>query len=182
MFGYPDDGEKWRSSADIIEGSLKLLFDPESQSYRKGLLLLPNGDLQFDNTIDISSMYGILMFTKTRTDNTALQQTLAAIESNLINTGIGGVIRYQNDNYMKKDGLPPNPWFVCTYWLAQYYVQSKQTQKARAIVDWSLTHTLNSGIMSEQIHPVTGSPLGVAPLVWSHAELINTVLDISGNN
>ena len=181
MFGYPDDAVKWNQVADNIDASLKLLFDPESQSFRKGLLVLPDGNLQFDNTIDISSLYGILMFTNAKIDNTALRQTVSAVESTLLNNTIGGVIRYQNDNYMRVHNAEPNPWFVGTFWLAQYYVQAKKPQIAKQILDWSLTHTLQSGVMSEQIHPNSGMPVGVAPLVWSHAEFINTVLDVSGN-
>jgi GH15 family glucan-1,4-alpha-glucosidase len=33
-------------------------------------------------------------------------------------------------------------------------------------------------VLSEQINPANGTPVGVTPLVWSHAELINTLLDL----
>ena len=36
-----------------------------------------------------------------------------------------------------------------------------------------------SGALSEQYDPETGESLSVVPLVWSHAELINTVLDLN---
>lgn len=74
--------------------------------------------------------------------------------------------------------MPPNPWFVCTLWLAQLYTQLGQTEKVKPLLEWSLQYTLKGGIMSEQIHPVSGKPVGVAPLVWSHAELINTAIDL----
>jgi len=76
----------------------------------------------------------------------------------------------------------PNPWFVCTLWLAQYYIQTHDIEKAKSLVNWSIAHSLSSGILSEQVHPQTGYAIGVAPLVWSHAELINTILDLSGTN
>ena len=117
------------------------------------------------------------MFTSTKLDNTALQQTVAAIEKLLVNQTVGGVIRYENDNYMKLDSeSPSNPWFVCTMWLAQYYVQQNQVDKAKDLVRWSMSHSLGSGVLSEQVNPNTGYAIGVAPLVWSHAEIINTVL------
>lgn len=183
LFGYPDDAMRWTSAADRIEASLELLFDYDKQSYRKGLLVLPDGNLQFDNTVDISSLYGILMFTSAKLDNTALQQTVKAVETRLVNTDIGGVVRYEGDYYMRiSNDAAPNPWFVCSLWFAQYYVQLKQVDKAKAMVDWTISHSLESGILSEQVHPKTGYAIGVAPLIWSHAELINTVLDISGTN
>lgn len=181
LFGYPDDAMRWAMAADNIEGSLPLLYDINQHSYRKGLLLMPNGDLQFDNVIDASSMYGIMMFARTNDTKQQLASTATAVQSMLQNQIIGGVVRYQNDYYMRiNDDALPNPWFVCTLWLAQYFVQTQQVEKARSLVDWSLSHALESGILSEQVNPQTGYAIGVAPLVWSHAELINTILDING--
>ena len=42
-----------------------------------------------------------------------------------------------------------------------------------------MDHALSSGVFSEQLNPNDGKPVSVAPLVWSHAEFINTVLDLS---
>jgi GH15 family glucan-1,4-alpha-glucosidase len=35
---------------------------------------------------------------------------------------------------------------------------------------------MKTGILPEQMHPLTGSPLSVAPLTWSHATYVDTVL------
>ena len=51
--------------------------------------------------------------------------------------------------------------------------------KARHYIDWVIGHALPSGVLSEQVNPNDGAPVSVTPLVWSHAELINTILDIS---
>jgi GH15 family glucan-1,4-alpha-glucosidase len=73
-----------------------------------------------------------------------------------------------------------NPWFVTTLWIAQYYLQTDQEEDARKLVAWTLGRALPSGALGEQINPTTGEPLSVLPLVWSHAELINTLLDLYG--
>ena len=178
MFEFPDDAMRWLKAADKIESSLKLLFDPDRQSYRKGLFVKPDNNLQFDNVIDASSLYGIFMFTKTRLDNTDLQQTAAAIEEFLGNSASGGYLRYENDWYMRlNENTSPNPWFICSLWMAQYYIQQKQPNRAKEIIDWAESHMLHSGALSEQVNPITGAQIGVTPLVWSHAEYINTVLD-----
>jgi glucoamylase len=52
-----------------------------------------------------------------------------------------------------------------------------ERDKASALIEWSLSRQLPSGVLSEQFDPETGSSLGVTPLVWSHAELVNTLLD-----
>ncbi len=180
LFNYPDDEVKWKSASDQISSGLQLLFDQDRQTYRKGLLLKEDGSLQFDNTIDISSLFGMVMYTETKLDSPEVLGSLHAIEKYLTNLSpIGGVVRYEDDWYMRNDkALPPNPWFVCTLWLAQLYTQLGQTEKVKPLLEWSLQYTLKGGIMSEQIHPVSGKPVGVAPLVWSHAELINTAIDL----
>ena len=40
----------------------------------------------------------------------------------------------------------------------------------------SVVHTLESGIMAEQVHPHTNAPLSVSPLTWSHATYVSTIL------
>lgn len=184
MFEYPDDAVSWHQAARQIHQAVKILFDPDRSIFRKGYFLQQDGSLQFDNTLDISSLYGVLMFGNTKTESSYIAQTAAAVEKLLKNPETqGGIIRYENDWYMRKgEDRFPNPWFVCTLWLAQYYVQVRQLHKAKELVDWTQSLALGSGVLSEQIEPEDGSPVGVAPLVWSHAEFINTVLDIAGQD
>jgi GH15 family glucan-1,4-alpha-glucosidase len=184
MFEYPDDAVNWKKASAQIHDASKLLFDPDRQAFRKGYYMQPDGSLKFDNTVDISSLYGFLMFGGTKADIASLAQTAAAVEQYLTNPeNAGGIFRYENDWYMRRgEDRSPNPWYVCTLWLAQYYVQTKQIDKARALVDWTKNNAMPSGTLSEQIDPTYGGPVGVAPLVWSHAEFINTVLDIAGES
>jgi GH15 family glucan-1,4-alpha-glucosidase len=50
--------------------------------------------------------------------------------------------------------------------------------KASSLLNWSLSRELPSGVLSEQFDPETGTPIGVTPLVWSHSEMVNTLLDL----
>ena len=180
LFEYPDDATHWREGAAIIEKGMSLLFDQERQAYRKGLLLQPDGSIQFDNTLDVSSLYGMLMFGPDDI-NEELHATARLVEHELLDhSPSGGAPRYENDWYMRtKQQFTGNPWFVCTLWLGQYYVQNKDFEKARSLIEWAAHRTMPSGILSEQIDPEDSAPIGVAPLVWSHAEFINTVLDLA---
>ena len=47
-------------------------------------------------------------------------------------------------------------------------------------LEWTAAHALPSGVLAEQIHPVTGEPLSVAPLTWSHATVIGAVMRCLG--
>ncbi|HUP26480.1 MAG TPA: glycoside hydrolase family 15 protein [Candidatus Limnocylindrales bacterium] len=180
-FEYPDDVVAWTSTADKILGGSDIFFEPERKILRKGFLLQPDSTLSFDNTLDISSLYGVMIYGFHKDDTDYLHDSVAEVERMMNDhTPAGGCPRYENDHYFESS--PPflgNPWFVTTLWLAQYYVRSGQTAKARKYVDWTMQHALPSGMLSEQINPTDGSPLSVTPLVWSHAEFINTVLDLS---
>ncbi|QQS19597.1 glycoside hydrolase family 15 protein [Candidatus Saccharibacteria bacterium] len=182
IFAFPDDAVKWRETADHIAQNTKVFVDPERQYLRKGFLLQEDGSLQFDNTLDVSSAYGSMMFATKAIGSAHIQKTFEGIESVLLHKSpSGGAPRYEHDTYFRSD--PPhmgNPWFVTTLWVACSYIQTNREDEAKKLVEWTLQHALPSGALSEQIDPTTGEPLSVLPLVWSHAELINTLLDLYG--
>lgn len=179
-FEFPDDIVRWKKAAKQIEPYFKSLFSDQSQSFIKGLLLDENGEINKDETIDVSSLYGMMMFGPEQYLDLQ-HKTSIAIENKLLDKSpSGGSPRYENDYYFRTDDkYPGNPWFVTTLWIAQYYIRINAIDKANRLIDWSLRHCLNSGIMSEQVNPENGLPVSVTPLVWSHAELINTILDLS---
>lgn len=180
QFGFPEDALDWRQAARRIESGMPLLYDEQGKSLRKGLLLQEDGNLSFDNTLDTSSFYGMMLFgpesMRELTHATALR-----IEARLLDTvPSGGTPRYEGDNYMrKKEKYTGNPWFICSFWLAQYAHDRGDGKRAHEIMEWAAKHALPSGILSEQVDPEDGTQVSVAPLVWSHAEYINTALDLA---
>ena len=175
----PDDSLRWKKAADGIRSNLDKLYG--DGIFVKGFLLQDNGELKYDTTLDISNLYGPYMFAGLDFDDERLKSTAAQVEKRLLNSSpSGGVIRYEHDNYfLTKHQFNGNPWMVCTMWLAQYFEASGESQKALELLDWGIAHELNSGVLSEQYDPETGSTLGVTPLVWSHAEMVNTILDLN---
>lgn len=181
-FEYPDDAVRWQKVAQTIASNAAVFFNEERQAFRKGFLLKEDGSLAFDNTIDISSLYAAIMFGDDDLfDNQKIEATVATIENVLLDQSpSGGSPRYEHDHYFESN--PPllgNPWFVTTLWMAQYYVRANKTEKAKYYLEWTLGKTLPSGVLSEQVNPTTGEQVSVSPLVWSHAEFINTALDVS---
>ena len=63
--------------------------------------------------------------------------------------------------------------------MAQYKIAKArnigQLREALPILDWVAQHALPSGVLAEQVHPVTNEPLSVSPLTWSHATVVSTV-------
>lgn len=178
-FDYPDDHVAWDAAAERIAGGFDLLFDQERRAYRKGILLQADGSIKEDNTLDVSSMYGMMMFGPDNKPH--LSDTVRLIEAVLANQSpAGGTPRYENDNYMRtKTQYLGNPWFITSFWLAQYYHEQGESDRAHEIMAWATEKATASGIFSEQIDPASGASVSVAPLVWSHAEYINTVLDLA---
>lgn len=176
----PDDAIRWKRAADGIRDNLGKLYGSDGY-FIKGFLLREDGELEYDNTLDISSLYGPYMYAGLSLDDERLTSTAEQVQKRLLNTSpIGGVLRYENDSYfLEKKQYKGNPWIVGTLWLAQYLASVDQVDKARGLLDWAIARESQSGVLSEQFDPETGAPLGVTPLVWSHAETVNTILDLS---
>lgn len=183
LVNSPDEAIRWKRVAAGLRGNLDKLCHPDGY-FVKGFYLQENGELAYDNTLDISNLYGPFMYAGLPMNDTRLQGTTLQVEKRLLNSSpSGGVIRYENDSYfLAKSKYKGNPWAVCSLWLAQFYASAGAPDKAQALLDWAISRELPSGVLSEQYDPETGSPLGVTPLVWSHAELVNTLLDLFGNS
>ncbi|MFQ3678326.1 MAG: glycoside hydrolase family 15 protein, partial [Fimbriimonadaceae bacterium] len=95
---------------------------------------------------------------------------------------VGGLGRYQDDYYFRQSyDVPGNPWIICTMWLAQAKIQAAEKredlEEPLHWLRWVLKHAARSGVLPEQLHPITGEHLSVSPLTWSHAEVVKTILD-----
>jgi GH15 family glucan-1,4-alpha-glucosidase len=177
---HPEDMVRWKKTADSIANALSVFYHPDGY-FRKGFWLNPDdGNLEYDDTIDISNLYGPYMFGGLPLDDYRMRGTLKHVDKSLAGTSpIGGVIRFPGDDYFLTKPYAGNPWIVCSLWLAQYYQALDKHDEATKLLDWAMARTVTSGVLSEQFDPEDGQPLGVAPLVWSHAEVINTALDLA---
>jgi GH15 family glucan-1,4-alpha-glucosidase len=180
LYEYPDNAASWRQAAQAISKGTDAFFDPERRAFRKGFLLDAEGSVTYDNTLDVSSLYGVVMYGLKPVTAPEVLDTIKLIEELLLDKSpSGGSPRYEDDAYFKTDApYTGNPWFVTSLWIAQYYIKAGRTEHARGIMQWALDRALPSGVLSEQIHPETSAPLSVTPLVWSHAEFINTSIDL----
>jgi GH15 family glucan-1,4-alpha-glucosidase len=102
----------------------------------------------------------------------------------LIRNHIGGIARSENDDYQRVAGnyseIPGNPWIITTLWHAQWLMALAKTKEdmdeVKGHIDWAAKQANAAGIMPEQVSPFNGEPLSVAPLTWSHATFVETVL------
>lgn len=179
-FNYPEDAVLWEHTAEQIkEKARDTLFNKERGYFYKGFKLA-NDMLEYDATIDTSSLYGAVLFGLYDMDDPYVIEAQKTLENVLVDSSkVGGVPRYERDYYHRVDDTSMgNPWFVTSYWYAQYLIERGNLERAEDILDWSLNFMLPTGVLPEQIDPNSGQFVSVAPLIWSHAEFVNTVFDL----
>ena len=185
VFGNPERAERYdRAAAEIRDAMADHLWSDEHDRFIRRLVPSPEGGLEVDATLD-ASLFALFKFHAFEADDPRVEKTMRAIERDLwVKTPVGGVARYAGDTYYSptpdRRGVPGNPWFVCTIWLADYYVARGRSvedlKQALPIFEWAAGHALPSGVLAEQVDPYSGRPLSVSPLTWSHGTLAMTLL------
>lgn len=176
----------YRKASDEVKRAMdKYLYHKELKRFVKTILPDEDGSFNIDFTVD-ASIYAPFYFGVFEPDDERTVNTMCAIKKRLsVKTDVGGIARYEGDTYHKVsddiDKVPGNPWFICTIWLAQWYIaKAKNPQELREaipILEWVASRALNSGVLAEQVHPYTNHPVSVSPLTWSHASFISAVLE-----
>ena len=188
LFGRHRDAERFRqAAAEIKEACETYLYDKKERRFLKKVLVDPDdGSVKPDYTVD-ASLYGLWYFGMFEPTDPRIERTMQAVTDRLwCQTPIGGLARYEGDRYHwdpdleeRREQIPGNPWVICTLWMAQYHIASARTledlQQAVPLLQWARERALPSGILAEQFHPITGQPLSVSPLTWSHAAFIAAV-------
>ncbi|MCH7705539.1 MAG: glycoside hydrolase family 15 protein [Chloroflexi bacterium] len=187
LFGELGLAKEYRqAAAEIKDACATYLYDEREGRFLKQVWVRADGTIERDHTID-ASLYGLWYFGMFEPTDPRIERTMQAVMDRLwCPTGVGGLARYEGDQYHwdptldeHPEKIPGNPWIICTLWLAQYYIARAQTledlQQALPILQWARERALPSGVLAEQLHPLTGRPLSVSPLTWSHATVVATV-------
>lgn len=177
--GDDSDAVKWRSAADDIQAAAhKYLFNTERQTLYRGLIV-KNGTIRYDETIDCASVYGSFMFGLFASDSPELEASLKTLASTLRTPNEWGLPRYENDYYRRTDpSVNGNWWYITTLWHAQYELEQGSLDTAHSILQWLEPFFMPTGMMGEQINPTDKSIVSPAPLTWSHAEYLSTLIDL----
>lgn len=175
-----DNAVKWRLAAtDIQTAAHKHLYNEDRKTFYMGLNVKGIQIIKND-VIDCSSVFGAYIFGLFAAESEEMISSVRTIEQLFGTNGIVlGLPRYENDDYRRSSpGITGNHWFITSFWLAQYYIDSGEKQKAIDILDWAKSHSLSTGVMGEQLDPTTNRLVSPAPLTWTHAEYIATLLDL----
>ena len=186
MFGDVPAYARYRDAAERLrEASDTNLYSAELGRFPRRITVEDDESVTVDTVLD-SAIHGLWRFGMYPPEDQRIADTMKAIADQLSNKAeAGGIARYTDDYYFKIESdtrkVPGNPWFMCTMWLAQWYIATAKTpadlKPASDIISWVVAHRMPGGLLSEQLDPNTGAPLSVSPLSWSHAEFIITVDD-----
>jgi glucoamylase len=166
------------ASSNMKKAMLTNLYDPKAQRFKKAIYPTGVSDLTVDSSISLTYITGAFSaFSEEVRDSMKF-----VIDKLWVKTKTGGLARYENDNYQRVTrDVPGNPWFICTLWLARWYIATALSLEDLArglnLLKWAAKNASLSGLLAEQIDPLTGHPISVAPLVWSHAEFVIAVCE-----
>ena len=186
-FGETKEAEAFQEAADKMAAAFYDHFwnDQAGRLARCGLTNADGHLVELDMTAD-SALLGLSQFDEM--DHPRLRQTWRELRQVLsVQPSDGGIARYVNDQYQtalpNSQEIPGNPWFIATLWAARTLIREAEDPaalaEAQALISWCASHALPSGIMAEQVHPLTHEPLSVSPLTWSHSAFVSTVLALA---
>jgi len=171
---------KWRLAAsDIQAAAHKHLYNNDRKVFYLGLNVKGHQIVK-DDTVDCSSVFGAYIFGLFAANSEEILSSIKTVEQLFgVNDGVLGLPRYENDDYRRNNSeITGNYWYISTLWLAQYYIDTGNREKALGILNWAKSHAMSTGVMGEQISPITDEVISPAPLTWTHAEYVATLLDL----
>lgn len=178
LFAEYDSAERYTEAADHVVAAMREhLYSKELGRFLRSLQSAGRGNFDPDTTVD-ASLFAVFYLGCMPADDEMVAKTMESIRTHL-NVG-GGIARFQQDGYMRvSDKIIGNPWFICTLWMADYYIASAKSEAdldpAMEIIEWVVERALPSGVLAEQLDPLTGTHVSVSPLTWSHSTFIATV-------
>ncbi len=139
--------ENLNQTASQMRDAIKThLYDDKLRRFARAIYK----DGRRDATVDSSLAFAFLLGTFEAKDE-MVTETMETVRRKLsVDTRIGGLARYENDEYHRvSKEVPGNPWFITTLWLARWYISTatskEELAKALDILLWVVNHSSRSG-------------------------------------
>ena len=178
LFAEEDRAAKYEQASDeIVVAMEKHLYSDEHKRFLRSLQFRNDSHYEPDAAVD-ASLFGIFYFEAFAAHDPRVLSTMLAVEKSLAVRG--GIARFENDPYMRVSaGITGNAWVICTLWLAEFHIAAAKDlrglEKPLATLMEMTRLARRSGVLPEQIDPVTGEHLSVSPLTWSHSTYVAAV-------
>lgn len=166
LLGLAADAERWRGHADAIRREILT----RSWSSKLGAIAGALDQHELDASVLLLPELGLLSPTDPR-----FLKTLDVIGAQLGRNGF--MLRYDNDDF----GAPETSFLACQFWYIDALDAAGRVEQARDLLDELLSRRNAFGLLSEDIHPVTGQLWGNLPQTYSMAGIVNSCMNLSRN-
>ncbi len=158
------DPVRWRvAGEEVHRAAIERLWDDAKGRFVRSLE--PRDD-RLDASFLLALKLGLLEPSDPRT-----RQTVDAIEARLWSPKVGGLARFEGDQYYGQE----NPWIICTLWLAEMRLILGDRARTRELLEWVAAHATPTTLLPEQLDALTGEPRSATPLTWSHSTFVDVV-------
>jgi GH15 family glucan-1,4-alpha-glucosidase len=173
------DASEWKAVAERVDTAMdQYLFHRDYSRFARTAYRTSSG-YHLDATLD-ASLAGLVTLNLRPHDTPSIANTIHQVYEGLRVPGpVGGCARYENDPFLRRlESAVGNPWLLTTFWVteARLALGLASQEEARVAIDWSRRLERPSGVLPEQLDPTDGTPVGVAPLTWSHAARLSLLL------
>jgi GH15 family glucan-1,4-alpha-glucosidase len=128
-----------------------------------------------DETADSSVLAGLLLLGPEDVAVSRIESCLSRLDEAL--RVRGGLARYEQDYYFRTVATG-NPWVISTLWWGQLWARLGDPAPAVAALEWAAERAETTLVLAEQYAADDLRPLSVSPLTWSHAEVLQTAVEI----
>jgi oligosaccharide amylase len=158
------DATVWKTVAEEMRAAARRhLWDATEGRFLRSLA--PR-DSVIDSSVLLALKLGLVPW-----DDPLARQTVDTVEGRLWNRTVGGLARFENDEYCGHE----NPWVICTLWLAEAKLRLGDRERCHELIEWVATHATPTRLLSEQLDGATGAPKSATPLTWSHSTFVDVV-------
>ncbi len=160
--GKADRANVWRERADAIRAKI------EDEAWKENGEEGGHYGASFESDYLDASLLQMVELRFLSPNNERFQQTFAAVERDLRRGD--HMLRYAAEDDF---GAPETAFNVCTFWLIEALHLAGRDEEARTLFTTMLSHTTQSGLLSEDLDYETGELWGNFPQTYSLVGVIN---------
>ncbi|MGE0023793.1 MAG: glycoside hydrolase family 15 protein [Hyphomicrobium sp.] len=164
LLGLDSDARQWRQNADRLRSEILT----RAWSDKAGAFAGALDQHDLDASVLLMPELGLLSAKDPR-----FLKTLDVIERELGRNGF--MLRYTNDDF----GAAETSFLACQFWHIDALTAAGRVELAREKLNDLLARRNAFGILSEDIHPITGELWGNLPQTYSMAGIVNSCKNLS---
>jgi len=182
--GDKDNAVLWKTAADdMTQAAKNTLFNETRKYFYHGINVKGKEIIKYER-IDSSALFGAYIFGLFDQESDEIKKSIQTINDVFISyPEQPGIPRYENDNYRREHPeITGNWWYISSLWYAQYLIALGDNERALNIINWTINTSSSTHLIGEQYDPLASKSVAPAPLTWSHAEFVTTLLDLIGKD